>query len=107
MDEDGVVDKRDFLKSSSVALIGHILSRAVHAQGEPQQRTNWSGNYTYSTDNLFQPRSVEETQTVVRKCAHLRALGSRHSFNGIADSRQNQIALGTMKSINLDAAAKT
>jgi xylitol oxidase len=44
---------------------------------------------------------------VVRKCAHLRALGSRHSFNGIADSTQNQVALAGMKSIELDDAAKT
>lgn len=101
------MDKREFLKASSVALTGSLLPRVVHALGEPEQRTNWSGNYTYSTNHLFQPASVEETQKVVRNCAHLRALGSRHSFNGIADSTHNQIALGTMKSIDLDAAAKT
>lgn len=101
------MDKREFLKASGVALTRMMLPQVLHALGEPEQRTNWSGNYTYSTDNLFQPTTVEETQKVVRNCAHLRALGSRHSFNGIADSTQNQIALGTMKSMNLDSAAKT
>lgn len=101
------MDKREFLKASGVALTGSLLPRVVHAMGEPEQRTNWSGNYTYSTNHLLQPATVEETQKAVRNCAHLRALGSRHSFNGIADSMQNQIALGAMKSIDLDAAAKT
>ncbi len=107
MDEDELVDKREFLKASGAALTGSMLSRVLHAQGEPEARTNWSGNYKYSTDNLFQPATTEELQAVVRKCAHLRALGSRHSFNGIADSTQNQVAPAAMKSIELDATAKT
>ncbi len=101
------MDKREFLKASGAALTGSLVPRFLHAQGEPEPRTNWSGNYTYSTGNLFQPSTVEETQAIVRKCAHVRALGSRHSFNGIADSTQNQLAPVAMKSIELDDTAKT
>ena len=101
------MDKREFLKASGAALTGSLLSQVLPAQSEPQPRTNWSGNYTYSTNHLLQPTTVEETQAEVKQCAHLRALGSRHSFNGIADSRQNQIAPAALKSIDIDEAAKT
>jgi xylitol oxidase len=84
-----------------------MLSRMLHAQEQPAPRTNWSGNYTYSTNHLYQPATVEEVQAVVRKCSHLRALGSRHSFNGIADSTHNQVSLAALHSIDLDPAAKT
>jgi xylitol oxidase len=106
------VNKRDFLKTSASALTGSILSRMLHAQNPsaPQQtapRTNWAGNLTYSAPNLLQPSSIEELQNAVRSHHHLRALGSRHSFNAIADDAENQISLHALNSIDLDPAAKT
>lgn len=101
------MDKREFLKASGAAVGSSILSRMLHAQETATPRTNWSGNYTYSTNNLHEPATVEEVQAVVRKCAHLRGLGSRHSFNGIADSRENQVSLAALKSIEVNATAKT
>ena len=47
---------------------------------------NWAGNYTYSTANVFYPESIEESQELVRKFDRIKVLGSRHSFNAIADS---------------------
>jgi xylitol oxidase len=99
--------KREFLKTSGAALTGCILSRMLHAQAQPAPHTNWAGNLTYSAPNLLEPRSVEEVQTAVRAHRRLRALGSRHSFNAIADSPENQISLHALNSIDLDPAAKT
>jgi xylitol oxidase len=99
--------KREFLRTSSAALTGCILSRMLHAQTQSAPRTNWAGNFSYSATNLIEPRSVEEVQTLVRAHRHLRALGSRHSFNAIADSPENQISLHALNSIDLDPAAKT
>src|SRR5258708_24324825 len=45
-------------------------------------RTNWSGNYHYSTNRVLQSASVAEPQDAVRSVAGVRALGTRHSFNG-------------------------
>jgi xylitol oxidase len=101
------MNKREFLKAAGVTMAGSMLSRAVHPQQSSAARTNWAGNYTYTAHNLLQPNSVEATQSAVRECTHLRALGSRHSFNGIADSPENQLSLATLKSIDLDPAAKT
>jgi xylitol oxidase len=86
------MDKREFLKTSGAFLAGTMLSPLASGE-QTSGRTNWSGNYTYSTDRLHQPQTVEEVQQVVKSCSKLRALGARHSFNGIADSTENQISL--------------
>jgi alditol oxidase len=48
--------------------------------------TNWAGNLTYATQQLFQPGTIPELQELIQKSNKLRALGTRHSFNSIADS---------------------
>jgi xylitol oxidase len=101
------MDKRQFLKTSGVLIAGGVLSRLVNAEQQPAARTNWSGNYQYSTDRLHLPRTVEEVQQVVKKCSKLKALGARHSFNGIADSRENQISLKLLDQMTLDPKSRT
>ncbi len=73
----------------------------------PAARTNWSGNYTYSTDRLHQPQTLDEVRHVVKSCDRLRALGARHSFNGIADSTENQISLAHFNQMTLNPASGT
>lgn len=69
---------------------------------------NWAGNITYSTSNVYYPKTVEEVQEIVRKSDKIRPLGSRHSFNRIADSKENQISLKEMnKVVSLDKTANT
>lgn len=101
------MDKRQFLKTSGVLITGGVLSRLVNAEQPSAPRTNWSGNYQYSTDRLHLPKTVEEVQQVVKKCSKLKALGARHSFNGIADSRENQISLKLLDQIALDPKSRT
>jgi alditol oxidase len=95
------MDKREFLKTSGAFLAGSMLSPLAQG-GQTAGRTNWSGNYTYSTDRLLQPQTVEEVQQVVKRCSKLRALGARHSFNGIADSTENQISLTHLNQVVLN-----
>jgi alditol oxidase len=106
------MDKREFLKASGAFAAGSMLSRAVASrvvtgQDQTGPRENWAGNLTYGTDRLYTPGSVEEVRQVVKSCAKLRALGTRHSFNAIADSRQNQISLKRLDQIALDEKAHT
>jgi xylitol oxidase len=70
-------------------------------------RTNWSGNYHYSTDKVLQPTSTAETQDAVCSVSAVRALGTRHAFNGIADSHTAQISTLGLKDIALDRAGQT
>ncbi len=53
---------------------------------------NWAGNLTYSTDNVQYPKTVEEVQQIVKKHPKLKALGTRHCFNTIADSKDDLLS---------------
>jgi xylitol oxidase len=64
--------------------------------------TNWGGNYTYRAADLLEPASVEELQQLLPTLTHVKALGARHSFNSIADTRGTQISLARFKSTSLD-----
>src|SRR3984957_7994581 len=100
------MDKREFLKTSGAFLAGTMLSPLASGE-QTAERTNWSGNYTYSTDRLHQPQTIEQVQQVVKSCSKLRALGARHSFNGIADSTENQISLAHLDQMVLNRGAST
>jgi xylitol oxidase len=50
----------------------------------PAER-NWAGNHVYA-GRVVRPRSVEELQDVVGASPRVGFLGSRHSFNAIADA---------------------
>lgn len=69
--------------------------------------TNWAGNLTYHADHLDSPRTLDELREILRRSNKLRALGSRHSFNTIADSQVRQVSLAHFDSIDIDAAART
>jgi xylitol oxidase len=50
--------------------------------------SNWAGYYEYRASKLHEPSSVSELQDLVAKSPRIRALGTRHSFNDIADSAE-------------------
>ena len=54
---------------------------------------NWAGNYEYSTDRIQHPQTIENVQTLVAQYQKLKVLGTRHSFNAIADSSEQFISL--------------
>lgn len=69
---------------------------------------NWAGNYRYTAAAIHRPRTLEEVQDVVAGASKIRALGSRHSFNAIADSPGSLISLEDLDpGIRIDAAART
>ncbi len=104
------MDKRDFLKGSAAGaatLMMPALSQLHAFATTDVPRTNWSGNYHYSTNKVFEPSNVTEVQDAVRSVSSVRALGTRHSFNGIADSRSAQISSLKLKDMHIDPAAHT
>ena len=105
------MDKRQFLKTSGVFLTSSLLSRFSSGESqilpEIEHRKNWSGNYEYHTERLYVPKTVEQVRQVVKSCTKLKALGTRHSFNGIADSSANQISLKHLDRMVLDPKART
>lgn len=106
---EALMDKRQFLKGSAAAaalMVTGISDEDACAQ-TPVPRTNWSGNYHYSTDKVLQPGTVAEVQDAVRSVDSLRALGTRHCFNGIADSPTAQISTLKLRDVSIDANAHT
>jgi alditol oxidase len=47
---------------------------------------NWAGNYTYLAQKLHRPSTIEQVQEIIANAPCVRVLGSRHSFNDIADA---------------------
>jgi len=101
------LSKRQFLKTSGAFLTGAALSRYSNADEPTAHMTNWAGNLRYHADHLYAPRTSDEVKDAVKKCSTVRALGSRHSFNTIADSQTNQISLQHLDSIELNEQAHT
>lgn len=101
------MDKREFLKTSGVLVASTLFSKLNAAQTAAGSRTNWAGNYAYSAKNLDLANTSEDVRHSILGHSHLKALGARHSFNGIADSPEEQISLKHFDQIDLDAKAKT
>lgn len=53
----------------------------------PTPELNWSGTYTYRAQQVYRPRTTDELRRLIETASSsLHALGTRHSFNGIADA---------------------
>ena len=69
---------------------------------------NWAGNYAYTAARVHYPRTVEEARRIVAASQRVRALGTRHSFNDIADCSGDLISLEQLdRIIEIDSAART
>lgn len=68
-------------------------------------RTNWAGNYTYQAPDLWRVATIAEAQERIAAAQKVRVLGTRHSFNAIADSAGAQLSLEALdRVISVDAA---
>jgi xylitol oxidase len=69
--------------------------------------TNWAGNHTYRAALVHRPASLDQLRELVTGAAQLRVLGSRHSFNDIADSAELVALDGLPGEVAVDHAAGT
>lgn len=73
-----------------------------------EDRLNWAGNYRYGSSEITEPGSLDEVRNIIVRTPRIRALGSRHSFNGIADTEGTQLSLRKLnRVIELDKAQGT
>lgn len=69
---------------------------------------NWAGNLEYSSAEVHRPTSVAELQELVANATKIKALGSRHSFNTVADTDGTHILLDALpQEVLLDVAKGT
>jgi xylitol oxidase len=69
--------------------------------------TNWAANLTYRAARLHRPASLEQVQELVAGASRLRVLGSRHSFNDIADADELLVLDGLPGEVAVDHHAGT
>ena len=55
--------------------------------------TNWSGNIEFGTARRLSPTSIDELRAVVAGEPRVRAVGTAHSFNHIADTDATQLSV--------------
>ena len=65
----------------------------MYNEAAPNVNIQTSGNYTYGAAQIHEPETVEQIQELVRHAHKVKALGTRHSFNDIADSSGDLISL--------------
>ncbi len=71
-------------------------------------KTNWAGNVTYRAPVFRSADSIPEVQDIVASARKLRVLGSRHSFNAIADSSEVQLSLDQLNNVvSIDETGQT
>lgn len=111
--------KRTFLKIASCGVAGAVFapltgcqrpgaSPAAPAALTSEKLKNWAGNLEYSTGKVAYPETVEQAQAVVKQSDKLRALGTQHCFNKIADSPHQLLSAKKLnKILQLDADKKT
>lgn len=61
--------------------------------------TNWAGNVRFSAARLLQPTSVPDLQEMVAAAGRVRALGTGHSFNAIADTEGDLLSLKALPAL--------
>ena len=67
--------------------------------------TNWAGNVTFAARRLHRPASVPQLQRLVARSARVRALGTGHSFNRLADTPGDLVSVaGLPPLVEADAA---
>ncbi len=102
------MDKRTFLKISSIAVTGSIFAPPFLYRPDEEIGSNWAGNYHYKAKRLHAPEGIGEVREIVRDSRKVHILGSRHSFNSIADSPADLVTLKNIEQdISLDREAKT
>jgi alditol oxidase len=79
-------------------LDGRAGVKSIAMTNDHSPGKNWAGNYTYRAEKLHRPSTIEQVREIIANAPGVRVLGSRHSFNDIADSSE----LVTLESMPMD-----
>ena len=61
---------------------------------------NWAGNYTYKADETIFVSSVNEIKDILVNYKKVKALGTQHCFNDIADTKGVQVSTNKINEIH-------
>ncbi|MET0132256.1 MAG: D-arabinono-1,4-lactone oxidase [Kibdelosporangium sp.] len=70
--------------------------------------TNWARNVTYTATEIHHPASLAELRSLVAGRDKIRALGTRHAFNTLADTPDELVSVANLpRTVEVDSAAAT
>jgi xylitol oxidase len=62
----------------------------------PEVERNWAGNLVYSAARWHTPETLDALRELVARTPRMRVIGSRHSFNTIADTDADMVSLARL-----------
>ncbi|GAA1040348.1 alditol oxidase [Virgisporangium ochraceum] len=69
---------------------------------------NWAGNITFRAARRHRPSTIDELRRIVADSERIRAVGTAHSFNRIADSTGDLVSVADLPpTVEIDEAART
>ncbi|MFZ9660779.1 MAG: D-arabinono-1,4-lactone oxidase [Chitinophagaceae bacterium] len=95
------MERKQFLQLSTAFAVGSFLNplEGCGPTPQPPRTKNWAGNIEFSTDKIFKPNSVSDIQKTLKEVKHIKAQGTTHCFNRIADSKENLMAMKQMNQV--------
>jgi xylitol oxidase len=93
--------RRDWLQIAAAGLGSLLITGGRRAPAPPGVEagasegigSNWAGNVPYTGTRLYRPGTLDEVRRLVRDSDSLKALGGRHSFSTIANTRGAMVTL--------------
>jgi len=90
----------EFIKSAGLLAVGSSL---LSFQKADTGLTNWAGNLRYHAKQVVYPETIDQLRQAVLSLKGGKALGSKHSFNTVADTTETLISTSKLnKPISLD-----
>jgi len=88
-------------------LSSRASARALPSSPGRGAGTNWAGNVAYRAQRVHRPATVAALQQVVARSSRLRAVGTGHSFNLLADTTGDLVSVaGLPRVVDVDSAGR-
>jgi len=91
--------RKSFIKTSSAVLAGGMILPWTSCKNKPMIRKNWAGNLSYNAMEVHVPEGRNALIETVRDHDKIKALGTRHCFNSIADTNYTQVSTEKLNKI--------
>ena len=88
--------RKDFIKSAGMFALGSSL---LNFQRADTGLTNWAGNLRYAAKHVVYPENVDQLRQAVLQIKVGKALGSKHSFNTVADTSDTLISTSKLNQV--------
>ena len=103
--------RRDALRVAAAGIGGMMVAGSGRLMADDLAAspagTNWAGNIRFSAEKFRRPATVGELQQLVRESGAIHAVGGRHSFSNIADTKGTLVSLDQLHGIEVDREAGT